>query len=648
MLHQHPALPDYVGGRALMAGATVSVIGAFLFRFLTVEFTNDHFVHLSRGWQILQGDVPIRDFFDPGLILQYYASAAALRSSGHNLLGEALLTTGFIAAGAGLTFVGAARLARSFWFASAATLVAVIATPRLYGYPKVFCYVLAIVVAWYYARGPGRGALMSLAFITALAFLFRHDHGVYIGLAVLALISMRHWGQPRQAAVALAGYALVTLALLSPYLAFVQMTTGLVRHFVSVSPQIQGAARFRINWMPVTIDRAAPLLMVAPPAERRVNVRWVPSLSDDVRHQLERQHGLTSPERIEDSTWSYGLTHEDRAGIGALIDEPAVADTHGIDRATRELTVKESRYVRMQRQFPLLRLRVVPGLFSSDNAWAWFYYFTLVIPFAGLVLVGVLLWRERIDRTEAAAAGMAAFLGLIVVQTLVRGSPDSRLADVAGPISVVAAWVTARARLSGESRPIPRLACGAIILTIWLVTVWSVGTVAGVGETLETSQILTGPSGTWRRLGEVSERLRARPIDNVARNAPGTPGLERYVFECTARTDRTFVTWFAPQIFFHAERPFAGGQVYLTAGWHASPADQELTIERLERQRVPIVLEQMDTGFETYFPMVANHVHKRYVEVPMQSTVMAGYRVLVDPRLTPTGSYEPLGLPCYR
>ena len=648
MLHQHPALPDYVGGRALMAGATVSVIGAFLFRFLTVEFTNDHFVHLSRGWQILQGDVPIRDFFDPGLILQYYASAAALRSSGHNLLGEALLTTGFIAAGAGLTFVGAARLARSLWIASAATLVTVISTPRLYGYPKVFFYVLAIAGAWYYVRGPCRRAHVALAVITALAFLFRNDHGVYIGLAVLVLICMRHWGAPRQIAVALAGYTLVTLALVSPYLVFVQMTTGLVRHVGSVSPQVEGAARFRINWMPVTLDRAAPLLMVAPPAERRANVRWVSSLDDDARRQLERRHGLTSPEHIEDSTWSYGLTQEDRAGIGALIDEPAVADTHGIDRATRELSVKEPRYLRMQRQFPLLRIRVAPGLFSGGNALAWFYYFTLVVPFAGLALVGLLLWQGQIDRTEAAAAGMAAFLCVIIVQTLVRGSPDSRLADVAGPISVVAAWVTARARPAGESRPIRRRACGAIILTFWVVTLWSVGTAAGLGETLETSQILTGPSGVWQRLGVVTERLRARPIDNVARNAPGTPGLERYVFECTARTDRVFVTWFAPQLFFHAERLFAGGQVYLTAGWHASPADQELTIERLERQRVPIVLEQMDAGFETYFPTVANHVHKRYVEVPMQSAAMEGYRVLVDPRLTPTGTYEPLGLPCYR
>lgn len=153
----------HVEGRAsisptgLIIGAIVAVAGTFLFRFLTVEYTNDHFVHLSRGAQILYGDVPIRDFFDPGLTLQYYASAAALLWSGHNLFGETILTAGFIAAGAGLTFVAAARLSGSIWLAIAATAMAVLSMPRLYNYPKVFFYVAAIVVAWRYASRPDRG-----------------------------------------------------------------------------------------------------------------------------------------------------------------------------------------------------------------------------------------------------------------------------------------------------------------------------------------------------------------------------------------------------------------------------------------------------------------------------------------------------------
>jgi len=150
---------------------------------------------------------------------------------------------------------------------------------------------------------------------------------------------------------------------------------------------------------------------------------------------------------------------------------------------------------------------------------------------------------------------MAALLGMVVVQTLVRGSPDSRLPDVAGPMAVIGAWIAA----------------------------W------------------------WLQRG-----------------------------------------WFEPRIFFYAERRFAGGQVYLHPNWHASDADQRLTIERLEAQRVPLVLERQDQGYEPRFPLLHAHVEQHYTDVPIAAQRMRGYRVRVDRRLTPTGTYEPLGLPCFR
>ena len=78
---------------------TVLVFAAtWIFRWLTIDFTNDHFVHLSRARQILLGELPVRDFFDPGLPLHYYASAAALMAFGQNLLGEAILTVTLVLA----------------------------------------------------------------------------------------------------------------------------------------------------------------------------------------------------------------------------------------------------------------------------------------------------------------------------------------------------------------------------------------------------------------------------------------------------------------------------------------------------------------------------------------------------------------------
>jgi hypothetical protein len=633
----------------MAVGTIVAIVAAFLFRFLAVEFTNDHFVHLSRGWEILQGEVPIRDFFDPGLIFQYYASAAALIWSGHNLFGEALLTIGFISLGAGLTFVAAARLSRSFWIAGAATLLAILSTPRLYGYPKVFFYVLAIVAAWRYAQRPGTTPLVALAVITAVAFLFRHDHGVYIGIAVVALLGVLHWEQPGPGVMALLRYGAITIVLLSPFLIFVQVTTGLVRYVSGISPQVDRVTSIQFNTLPISIDRSAPLLVVTPAVDLRVNVRWADSLDEGARHQLEDRHGLTKPEHVEGSTWSYVLTYEDRDHIAKLVDDPAVADTHGIDRAARKVEISEPFYRRVQRWIPLFRMEVAPGVFSRENALAWLYYVTFVLPFVSLVLLIWLLWHGTVSRPEAAVAAMATILCLVIVQTLVRGSPDSRLADVANPICVIGAWLSARLLRAAalQRRPL-RILTRMVVYGGALLTLWGVTADARVFSNLEASRILTGPAGIWDRLGVVKGRLQVRPIDTWAPTDPGIPGLGRYVFECTAPTDRVFVTWFAPQIFFYAERRFAGGQVYLTANWHASMADQQLTIERLQHQRVPVVLERVDSEYPTRFPLVYDYVQHHYRNAPIIGDGMKLYRVLVDRTLTSTRTYEPLDLPCYR
>src|SRR6185503_10733596 len=38
--------------------------------------TDDHFFYLIRGWQLLFGDLPVRDFVDHGAPLYYYVGAA--------------------------------------------------------------------------------------------------------------------------------------------------------------------------------------------------------------------------------------------------------------------------------------------------------------------------------------------------------------------------------------------------------------------------------------------------------------------------------------------------------------------------------------------------------------------------------------------
>lgn len=639
-----------VGRFAMIAGTFLAFAGTFLYRFLTVDFTNDHFQHLARGRQILLGEVPIRDFFDPGLIGQYYASAAALAWSGHNLYGEALLTVGFIAAGAAVTFTLSARLSRSFWIALAATFLVAISGPRLYSYPKVFFYVLALASAWRYAHRPSNGSLALLAAITVIAFYFRHDHGIYIGLSALALLTILHWSQPLTTVKAITRYAVYTLVLLAPYLAFVQMSAGLYHYVTGLTPQVQHVSTPRLNLLPVKFDPSAPLVIVSPPPERRVNVRWGPTVDEATRRARESRYGLTNPLLVEGSTWSYAAADERRQTIRAIVDDPLVADTHGIDRQKGELAVRELLVEKLQRWLPPLRTSFAPGVFTRENALAWLYYVSLIIPLIGLLTLVWLLWHGEIARPEAAVAGMATLLGIIIVQTLVRGSPDSRMADVAAPISVLGAWITSRWLRPGSARAVRRVAALPAVLAFWLVTVWSAGTDAYAGQALTASRILTGPAGILWKWNVTSERLKARPIDNWERKDPGVRGLGRYVFECTTPEDRILITWFQPEIFFFAERRFAGGQVYLQPRWHASLDDQRLTVERMKRQRVPIVLvrDEREPYFRGGFPIVYDYVQARYRKASANSDQIAGFQVLVDRQIMPTGTYDQLGLPCYR
>src|SRR5262249_6009822 len=124
-------VPETAFNWVLGAAVTMVFIVTFLLRFQTAAFLNDHFTHLSRARQIVHGEWPIRDFFDPGQFLHYYLSAAAQIVFGYNLFGEALLTISFLSLGAALVYGISWRLSRSHGIAFWMTALAVISSPRL-------------------------------------------------------------------------------------------------------------------------------------------------------------------------------------------------------------------------------------------------------------------------------------------------------------------------------------------------------------------------------------------------------------------------------------------------------------------------------------------------------------------------------------
>ena len=63
-----------------------------------------------------------------------------------------------------------------------------------------------------------------------------------------------------------------------------------------------------------------------------VNVRWAATVDDADRFQLEQRYTLARPDRQGDRTFSYALTDRSLENISNLVRDPAVEDTHQIDR----------------------------------------------------------------------------------------------------------------------------------------------------------------------------------------------------------------------------------------------------------------------------------------------------------------------------
>jgi hypothetical protein len=186
-----------------------------------------------------------------------------------------------------------------------------------------------------------------------------------------------------------------------------------------------------------------------------------------------------------------------------------------------------------------------------------------------------------------------------------------------------------------------------------IVTVWSFSAQARLVEELNRYQVLAGPRAAAQEFVNTYRRLHLRPINEWApvNDARGIRALARYVMRCTAPDDRLLIAGaFAPDVYFYAERLFAGGQVHFMSPWHTSLPEQRLTITHLEHQRVPIALIRDWERFDRRFPFVNTYVRTRFVEVAFDTFHDNNdpWHVLVDSNLTPSGTDPELGLPCFR
>ena len=289
--------------------------------------------------------------------------------------------------------------------------------------------------------------------------------------------------------------------------------------------------------------------------------------------------------------------------------------------------------------------------------------------------IGWLSWRSAMPRESLKILTAAAYC-LLLNRALIRGSLDSRLADVSTSTAVLAAWVMGQVLVHGvapvawerlravlrpgDVRARSRAAISLLspvlvtLVTVALVavTLWSSMTFGQFVPRFKETDILKGPMPALRRARVIAGELSPVSLDWWAPpDSVGLQALTRYVRECTAEEDRLMLTWLEPRPYYFSGRLFAGGMFVFHTGWLSFPDDQRLTVDRLRSQSVPIVIADVGSfdQFAMDYSIVNQYLAERYVLVAESTFGDDGsvFRVLVDSTRAPRRVYQPLSLPCY-
>jgi len=569
--------------RTVLVGIVAACVFAFSWPFRFNDpggsfagLTDDHFFYLVRGWQILFGDLPVRDFVDHGAPLFYYIGAAVQLVLGRGTASELIFCTTALSLGAALTFWLATRASGSIWAGLAGCVLHIWLGPRFYNYPKILVYTAAIPLLWWFAERPGARPRLWLAVVTVVGFLFRHDHGAFIALAMGALLLFMNgltWSERlRHFAI----YALLALAFAAPYLAFIQWNGGVPSYLRQASAWAER-------------DR------------EREPVVW-PGLFDN-------------PD---------GISDEARDGTGVA---KAVA---------------------------VLR----------DNRIAWLYYFEILIPFFAL---GVLAASETAFRPawpEARAKlGMVAVLMAALDAGFLRSPLEARLADTSVPLAILVSWlmivVPQMIARPEVLRPIVRpfrWALASVVSIVWIPVVLMLAVIVSgdFAERLDKASMTDRFGKMFERADAIAGQLRIDSDLSSWMTRPDRPELitlSLYINACTAPTDRVLVQSYLPQVLALARRAFAGGHADLRPGFFETEEAQQLTVARLQRQSVPIILLDTDTSLRNFrksFPLVMSHIDAHYdATATHEFDGRFGLTLYTRRELKPTSVWQPLGWPCY-
>jgi hypothetical protein len=215
---------------------------------VNVQFFDSNLFAMTGAMSLLSGDLPFRDFFEPGGPLAAFAAAGTQLLTGQRLIGEFLRQWALIVAGTVIACHLGLELSRS----AAAVLallpvtLLMLANEPTYHYPKLFLFPLMIWAGWRYLDRPGPPRAAVLGLISAIGFLERHDFGVYLGFAsvvafVLARAAVPSSRAPRALVRDAAAYAGAVLVITAPWLIVVQKYEGLLEYSRARAQLYQGS-----------------------------------------------------------------------------------------------------------------------------------------------------------------------------------------------------------------------------------------------------------------------------------------------------------------------------------------------------------------------------------------------------------------------
>ena len=555
---------------------------------LTADYQiyDNNFYTLSEALALLRGEHPYRDFFEWGVPLQAALSAAMQWVLGYRLLSEFLLQWTFIVAGLVLAFHIAVRLSHSVPVSLVTIGVAVFnlaATPT-YQYTKLFLYPAAVIAVWRYMDRPDVRGAVWLALATAMAFFFRHDHGIYVGLAVLlgmALARLLH-GRAltgRAMATNLAACALAGAMLVVPWAIAVERSEGLVNY-------VEARAAINRAW---SVQRSVFLSVLDMNPVRTLTPSEPTDLGPDAG-PYDRWLA-TLPGRAAGLDWLHQMTVlTTLLALGAALVPLARGRGRG-EQAFRNgcrLLVVAALVALVERQ-----------LFREPS------YYVLIAPLVA-ALGARLLAGPRDDRhplvpswVARAGRGVGALALLVTLMAVASYAKESNILE---PVYQIGHLRQTFARLMA-SPPVDGLVP------------------PGAADAVTAHQ--------WGELG-MGDR---------------SDLLVRYLHDCSAPGDHLLVSGQTPyQIAYYANRPVAGGHLYWHDVWRADPMRQQQSLALLKRQSVPFAYATHNAMLQDLerYPQIRAYVEAHYRPLPGSDG-----RLLYDTRRRATGTFAKLGFPCF-